>query len=227
MRKDREPVTGAAFGDGAGAAAWGVVEAGWPRRRWDEADYKRVVELLTIYFNEGLFTRLGPVQRCRIVTAAVTEFMVTWHGQAAARARRGDRRAFPGPAEVREAVTDAMLERAHEAPDAAGVEVGAEAEVESVGPSVHDDASLAGLALHASPDVVRAGLRQLFTEEAVDDFLVITAYLDLADPDLGRPPPTSDVVARLHGQVPEFAARHAIRSFQARLKGIGQRDATA
>jgi hypothetical protein len=200
------------------AKAWRVVETRWPRRRWTTADYSQVTTLLEIYFQQ-VFPNLDP-ERCRqIVAAAVEEFLATWHRQAATRARSGNRSPFPLPVDVHDAVRDAILERGGDsrATDAAS------ARAQPVGPSVRADISLTKVAVRAHPDSVRAGLRELFTEGDRDDFWVITAYLDLADADLGRPPPTSKVVARLHGRVGEWPARQAIRSFQARVKPIEQR----
>jgi hypothetical protein len=200
------------------AKAWRVVETRWPRRRWTTADYSQVTTLLEIYFHQ-LFPALDP-GRCRqIVAAAVEEFLATWHRQAATRARSGNRSLFPLPVDVHDAVRDAILERGGDsrATDAAS------ARAQPVGPSVRADISLTKVAVRAHPDSVRAGLRELFTEGDRDDFWVITAYLDLADADLGRPPPTSKVVARLRGRVGEWPARQAIRSFQARVKRIEQR----
>lgn len=202
------------------AKEWRAVETRWPRRRWTTADYSQVMTLLEIYFHQ-VFPRLDPGRCQQIVAAAVEEFLATWHRQAAARARSGDRSLFPLPMHVHDAVRDAILERGGDS-RATDADV-ATARAQPVGPSVRADISLTKVAVRAHPDAVRAGLRELFTEGDCDDFWVITAYLDLADPDLGRPPPTSKVVARLRGRVREWPARQAIRSFQARVKRIEQR----
>jgi hypothetical protein len=202
------------------AKAWRAVETRWPRRRWTLADYSQVTTLLEIYFHE-VFPRLDPVRCRQIVAAAVEEFLTTWHRQAASRAHAGNRSPFPLPVDVHDAVMDAMLERGGDS-RGTNAEV-APARAQPVGPSVRADISLTKVAVRAHPDAVRAGLRELFAEGDRDDFCVITAYLDLADPDLGRPPPTSKVVACLRGRVGEWPARQAIRSFQARVKRIEQR----
>lgn len=207
MGEDSEPASQATARD----QAWAVAAAKWPRRRWNLADYDQVYDLLRQYF-EVVFPRLD-LPTCRAVVASTVDgFMASWHAEWSRRIRRGDGE-FPGPQEVADAVRDAILERSGPG--------------ELIGPSVREDESLAARALRAKPDVVRAGLRELFAERAYDDFQVITQYLAMADVAVGRPPPTSAVVAQLGGTVGELAARQAIREFQSRLRGIGQADATA
>jgi len=196
--------------------AWAAVVAGWPQRRWDPADYERVYALLAGYY-QTRFPQLDLVTCRGVVTAAVGTFMADWYAGLPARVRGGNGGAFPSAREVSDAVADAVLERHGLCDGSAGADL--------LGPNVHDDESLAALALRAKPDAVRAGLRELFAEGARDDFLVISQYLDMADAALGRPPPTAAVVARLQGAVGELAAREAIVAFQARLKRIARHDA--